>query len=262
MDQMDKELELANYQGEDRVLPLTEVVEIYRRDNPQGEPLQSKLATLDKTIGGFFPGQLIVISGPTGMGKTTFSQTVTIALMEQMAFPLWFSFEVDCLDFARVFPHDATKFVYVPAKLKETAPVWIEDKIIEAKMKYDVKAVFIDHLHYLVSMNPKQNQSYMIGNTVRGLKQLALKHKVVMFLIAHMQKTQNDEEPGLGQIRDSSFVEQESDTVLYCWRPPADRTITIVKVAKNRKRGIMDVKIELTLQGGRYFEQEKRYGEE
>jgi replicative DNA helicase len=142
----------------------------------------------------------------------------------------------------------------MPLKLKSNTLTWVEERIIESRLKYNTRAVFIDHLHYLVSMNPKQNASFMIGETVRGLKQLALKHRVVMFLVAHMQKTKNDEEPGLGHIRDSSFVEQEADTVVYVWRQKENKSVTVLKIAKNRKRGLIDDRIALVLKDGRYHE--------
>jgi replicative DNA helicase len=258
--QIELEQKLSTYTGEDRVLPGNEVLEAYRKDRPLVDPYRSKLPSLDKIIDGFYPGQLIVVSGITGHGKTTMCQTFTMALAEQMAFPLWFSYEVACDDFLRVFPFDLPKYIYMPIKMQESGLQWIEDRIMEAKFKYDIKAVFVDHLHYLVSMNPKQNASFMIGETVRGLKQLALKHKIVMFLVAHMQKTKNDEEPGLGHIRDSSFVEQEADTVLYVWRAKDDRMVTVLKIAKNRKRGMIDEKIFMRLIAGR-FEETVTYGE-
>ena len=103
-------------------------------------------------------------------------------------------------------------------------------------------------------MNSKQNMSFVIGECVRGLKQLAIKHNIVIFLIAHMTKTRPDEEPGLGHTRDSSFIEQEADTVVYVWRHKSDKWVTICKVAKNRKRGVIDTKIGLILKDGKYEE--------
>lgn len=254
MQQIEHEQKLASYSGEDRVESADIVLALYRKDRPKVDPYKSKLPTLDKTIDGFYPGQLVIISGTTGHGKTTVAQTITQALCEQITFPLWFSYEVDCDDFLSMFPSDMTRYIYMPVKLKENTLEWLEERILEARLKYDIKAIFVDHLHYLISMNPRQNASFLIGETVRGLKQFALKYKIVMFLIAHMAKTRNDEEPGLGHIRDSSFVEQEADTVLYVWRPQVDRNKTILKVAKNRKRGIIDKKIFLTLRAGRYVE--------
>jgi replicative DNA helicase len=253
-DQIELESRLANYEGEDRVLPATKVLQIHFNERPATEPYKTKIPLLDKIITGLYQGQLIVISGITGHGKTTFAQTLTMSLAEQAALPLWFSYEVDTPDFLSVFPVDMPNYIYMPTKMKDNTHKWIEERIVEAKVKYDIKVVFVDHLHYLVSMNPKQNASYMIGETVRGLKQLALSHNIIMVLIAHMQKTRNDEEPGLGHIRDSSFVEQEADTVFYVWRPKEDRTSTILKIAKNRKRGIIDERIFLTLSGGRFFQ--------
>jgi replicative DNA helicase len=251
---IEREQALIEYAGEDRVLPATEVLKIYRDERPKTEKILSKIATLDKTIGGFYQGQLIVLSGITGHGKTTLAQTFTRNMAEQLTRPLWFSYEVGTDDFLSVFPSDHLQHIHMPLKLKDNTLKWLEEKMLESKVKYATTVVFIDHIHYLVQMNGKQNMSFVIGECVRGLKQLAIKHNLVVFLIAHMQKTKPDEEPGLGHTRDSSFIEQEADTVLYVWRHSKDKYLTICKVAKNRKRGIIDEKIGLILKDGQYHE--------
>jgi replicative DNA helicase len=254
LDEIALEQKLALYDGEDRVESAQTVLDLYRKDRPQAEPIKSNLPTFDRVIGGFYTGQLIVISGITGQGKTTLCQTFTRAFTDQLVWSLWFSFEVSTDDFINVFPGDYKEHVFMPLKLKGNTLNWLEERIIEAKLKHSVKVVFVDHLHYLVSMAPKSNQSFIIGETVRGLKQLALKHCVVIFLVAHMMKTRPDEEPGLGHIRDSSFVEQEADTVLYVWRMADNKHVTACKIAKNRKRGVIDARIPLILVDGRYQE--------
>ncbi len=242
------------YEGEDRVLPANEVLKLYRSERPKGEKILSKLPTLDKTLGGFYPGQLVVVSGVTGHGKTTLCQTITRNMSEQLTMPLWFSYEVATDDFLSVFPDDYLRYIYMPAKLKGNSVEWLEDRIIESKVKYKTTAVFIDHIHYLIKVNSKQNASLVIGEAVQAIKQLSIKHNVVIFLVAHMQKTRPDEEPSLGHTRDSSFIEQEADSVLYVWRHSKDRWVTICKVAKNRKRGIIDEKIGFILRDGKYEE--------
>jgi replicative DNA helicase len=99
--------------------------------------------------------------------------------------------------------------------------------------------------------------SYDIGGIVRGLKLLALKHNVVIFLICHTNKTKNDglEELNLGDVRDSSFIEQEADAVFYVWRDTAtSENESIIKIAKNRKRGIINKKVRLVFDHGRLWE--------
>lgn len=260
MDSIEREQKLLTYDGEDKVLPADKVLKLYLSERPATSPILSKLPTLDRIIGGFYKGQLVVVSGITGQGKTTLCQTFTRNMASQMTRPLWFSYEVATDDFLNVFPTDYLEHIYMPTKLKGNTLEWLEERIIESMVKYETSVVFIDHIHYLVEMSSRQNMSFLIGETVRGIKQLALKHNVVVFLVAHMQKTKQDEEPGLGHTRDSSFIEQEADTVLYVWRDFSDKMITICKVAKNRKRGIIDGKIGLVLRFGQYYELEK--GEE
>lgn len=195
-----------------------------------------------------------LLSDCTVTHNTTLAQTFTRNMSEQLVYPLWFSYEVSCDDFLSVFPADHMQYIYMPLKLKDNTLQWIEERILESRLKNRTTAVFIDHIHYLVQMNARQNMSFVIGETVRGLKQIALRYNVVIFLIAHMVKTRPEEEPGLGSVRDSSFIEQEADTVLYVWRLKDDRWVTVVKVAKNRKRGIIDEKVGLILKDGKYVE--------
>ena len=255
-EQIKNEARLSSYKGEDAVLSADEVLKRYKANNPTGQAYKSKLATLDTLTGGFYPGQLIVISGITGQGKTTLAQTFTHSLTEQGVKPLWLSYELPVDDFMRAFHIDYHKRIYMPGNLKDNSLQWIEERVIESKLKYSTQAIFIDHIHYLVSMAPKNNLSFVMGETVRGLKQLAIKHRIMVFLIAHMMKTRSDEEPGLGHIRDSSFIEQESDMSLYVWRFRDDKQITVLKIAKNRRRGIIDDKIPLVLINGRYYEKQ------
>jgi replicative DNA helicase len=80
--------------------------------------------------------------------------------------------------------------------------------------------VFIDHLHFLVDLHKVKNISFDIGSVVRTLKLLALKHNFILFLICHTMKQRAIVmlNWGLGDVRDSSLIEQEADTVLYVWR--------------------------------------------
>lgn len=257
-EQIRREQRLAIYHGEDEVLQASKVLELYRKDNTASKPYPSGLSTLDRITGGFYPGQLIVISGITGQGKTTLGQTFTKALMERGNLGLWFTYELPVDEFLRAFPGDYQNFLYLPAKLKDNTLDWITDRIDEGMLKYSIKSVFIDHLHRIIQGLNIRNMSGAIGEVVARLKQIAIEKRIIVFLICHMQKTKGDEEPGLGHVRDSSFIEQEADTVLYVWRYKDDKTITVCKVAKNRRRGIIDDRIPLVLKGGRYYEKTDR----
>jgi replicative DNA helicase len=140
---------------------------------------------------------------------------------------------------------------------------WVEERIIEAKLKFGINAVFIDHLHYVVDfLKIKGNASLCIGDAVRRLKLLAVKHGVVIFLMAHTQKLRFDSKPDIGDIRDSSFVAQEADIVFMIWRKILkDDTGEIERfgndaklgIFKNRRNGTLEI-IKMKYENGLYLE--------
>lgn len=252
---------LASYNGEDRVESADDILKEARK-RPEVAPKPSKMPLVDGLLkGGFFPGQLVVLSGITGHGKTTLAQTWTMNMLGNLEKPLWFSYEVAETDFLKAFEKVDPQYlphIFMPISMAKHHLRWIEERIIESHLKYGTSLVFIDHLHYLVEMNGTGNMSTRIGETCRGLKQLALKHGMVIFLICHTGKTKDDEELGLGSVRDSSFIEQEADTVFYTWRDEEREFYNVLKVAKNRKGGLIGKKISLRFESGRYFEQSFR----
>ena len=245
--QIKLEEELFNYQGQDEVISSLEMKLHLKESSKEFKKYHSNFPTLDDAIGGFEPGELTVISGITGCGKTLFCQTLTKHFVEQRTFPLWFSFEVTPTQFLNNFGKELPLF-YTPKTLKGMSTKWIWRKIYEAKIKYGIDTVFIDHLHFLVPF-VGGNMSLAIGQTMRTLKKIALEFDLVFFLIAHTKKTNPDDELALGCARDSSFVEQEADNVFYIWRRTDDPQKSVLKIAKNRRRGVMNKKIQLFKRG-------------
>lgn len=251
---IEREHRLATYEGEDEVISASELKKRLDREPKPAWSAKSKISALDNWIGGAFrPGQLVTASGTTGHGKTTLYKTFTQSLIEQDIPLLWLTFEIGSDDLIESIPDIYRNHFYLPAKITSKELSWIEDRTLEAILKYKARAVFIDHLHRIVDLAKIQNSSLAIGATVQNLKLMAVNHKVIVFLIAHTTKTKSDSELGLGDIRDSSLIEQESDIVLYTWRGKKDFQ-SFLKIAKNRPRGIIDKKIELVFEDGRYYE--------
>ena len=252
---IEREKKLSTYGEDDRIVKSTEIQTLLM-DQKDPFSFKSKLPSLDDWLDGFEAGELVVVSGLTGQGKTTLCQTLSFNFFTQDIASLWFSYEMTYRQFLRKLQEDL--FVFMPLVLKGKSIDWLRDRIHEAKIKYGVRAVFIDHLHFLVDMAKIKNPSLEIGSIVRGLKRIALDLNVTIFLVAHSTKIKFDEEPELDSIRDSSFIPQDADIVLIVWRGKEKSgeftNKTIVKLAKSRRTGVMGKKVTLTYQHNLYWE--------
>lgn len=257
---------LAEYAGEDRVVSSKEFKTALESIRLAEVKFYSNIPKLDAAIEGFEGGELIALSGPTKNGKTTFAQTLTKNFETQGIKSLWFSYEVTPRQLFSKFV-SADEF-FLPFKMKDKNMKWIEERIVESKLKYNTKAVFIDHLHYLLDMAQATNTSIQIGTIIRTLKLLAVEHNIVIFLLAHTTKTRSDVQPTASDIRDSSFVAQEADSTFMVWRQSEKNKKTgefvltgntILTVANHRRTGAMDIKVPLLHKDNMFVQTDMKY---
>lgn len=239
----------------DRIVSSAELQKELSTLEPQ-KGWETGLYHLDKMTQGFKEGDLVILSGLTGNGKTTFAITLAQQFIKQNALPLFFSYEMSSQELLEKFEQPIPTF-YLPRIPKSKSAEWIESKIKEAITKHDVKIVFIDHLHYLVDewTTRTKNTSEMLGQMCRDFKQIARKHKVVIFLLCHVRKFTTDH-PQMQDVKDSSGIIQEADTVLIIHRGKKkvgeeyelDTNATLY-VEKVRRMGGKLGKIDLTFDG-------------
>lgn len=262
---IEKELELSSYDGEDKVISSHEVEEKIKTQPKATYHFDSKIPGLDKLINGFEAGELIIISGPTKNGKTAFSQSLTVNFERQGIKCLWFEFEVPERQFIAQFKKELPLF-YLPKILKDKDVNWIKNRILEGIIKYNTRVVFIDHLHYLIDMYTK-NASMDIGRAIRDLKRFAVENDVVIFTMAHTTKIK----PGMAltedSVRDSSFIPQEADSTIMIQRESKIRIKggqqyieytgnTFLHILNHRRTGVMGKKINLLFKDGYLYEKD------
>lgn len=215
---MEKEDALACYAGKDRVVSFQDKDKELKEHGVPIFKVMTRMPDLDYLIDGVEGGELIVISGETKGGKSLLGQTLTMNFLKQDIKSLWFTFEMRAEQFFRRFPDLPVAYLpreHVPYNLK-----WIQERILESKLKYGTQVVFIDHLHFLFDMGSVHNTSLVIGDIVRKLKTICVNLNIVIVLICHMDKLGEKERPTARRIRDSSFLTQESDTTLVVERLP------------------------------------------
>ena len=235
---------LKDYDGEDKVISSHEMRLILSKDKDTSVNVKSNIPGIDDACEGFRGGELIAISGPTKNGKTLLAQTFTVAFAKQFQFPMWFSFEVPARQFLSQFID--LPMIYMPQKLKPRAMDWFDDRVYESFAKYNTRIIFIDHLHYLVDLARQKNVSLEIGTIIRHLKTMAVQGDFVIFLLCHTTKGRQDGSLSYESIRDSSFISQESDSVIMVKRTPDEGENTArARIEFHRRTGVMEKVVNL-----------------
>lgn len=234
------------YEGKDRVDYAHEISEDVSVDI--SKKYLTTITKLNETIDGFKAGDLVTVSGISGNGKTELLVSFTKDFIDRKYTPLWVSFEVSPKDFLSRFNGYDLNFV-MPRENKANDLNWLFARIYEAKAKYNIDMVIIDHLHFLIPFEQLKggNDSLLFGSVIRKIKSLALQLDIVVFLVAHLKKVDSETCPDLADLRDSSFTYQEADTVLIIHRQNTleavdnSKTTTeaVLRVAKNRWKGTL-----------------------
>lgn len=216
-------------------------------------------------LGGFSLGELVVVAGQSGHGKTTLIQDWTVTLAsggqtKKAQLPcLWFSYEVLAKPMWEKFQKmgaSAETPIYMP-RVTETGDLdWVTETIEKAIAGKGIKIIAIDHLGFLRS--PKGNYANAadaVTQTVRALKRLAVKHGLIIMLPVHIRKTMS-RVPDLNDIRDSLGIAQEADSVFFIAREKDSdgmpSTQSKVWLIKNRKSGA-STSATFDFQFGRYY---------
>lgn len=251
--------QVLDYQGPDRVVSSIEFAEIVAKTPKPLVTLLSGIPKLDEAIKGIVPGELTVVSGPTGMGKTLLVDTMIRSMRTDKHLSLFFTFEVTPETVA--LAHNTPESVlFMPLEHVAMDLDWIRWKCLEAKMKYQCEVVVIDHLHYLIDMGFQKNMSLEIGRVMRFLKKdVALAMNLAVIIICHVKQIDLEHEPSIYHLRDSSFVGQEADNVFMIWRrrdvefgkkkKSMLQGLATLKVEKARRSGVMGLKIPLVKDG-------------
>jgi predicted ATP-dependent serine protease len=206
----------------------------------------------DKDNGGVRNGDLVVITGISGMGKTTFMQNIALNLNKINIPSVFFSYEV-------LIDHLYAKFklmgfnddnvIYAPKKIITGNLNWIKEKVQEAKEKYYAKAIFIDHIDFLSPANKTNSDQLrmMLRNITQELKTIALEEEIIIFLVAHTKKVEG-REVEMQDVAESSGIYQLADYVFSVARgvdevQDGNKIIKIftdegiIKLLKNRLTG-------------------------
>lgn len=250
-----------------------DLADIQKKDLTGVQLMPSGLPELDAKIGGFYFGQLIVLTGERGKGKSTLGSQFIVQALDQGQTCMCYSGEMpdwlfqDWLDrqcagqthinnrrrndgftdylidaecTARI--HDWYRgrcYLYDDTVLDgKSEPEALPDVVRKAVMQYGCKVILLDNLMTAMHDDMARDFYRQQSGFVRELANIARQFEVIIFLVAHPRKTnalgfRNDDVSGSGNITNLAHM------VLNYTNPrdendPGDR---VLQVAKNRLTG-------------------------
>lgn len=220
---------------------------------------------LNKLLKGHRKGELTIITGPTGSGKTTFMCEYSLDLALQGVSTLWGSFEIRNSRLASTllrqfvgyslekklneFDHWATEFEKHPMYFmtfhgQQHLKVVVE-AIEHARYVHDINHVIIDNLQFMMGISSvyRTDKFWEQDNIIAAFRSLATKHNIHVTLVMHPRKEREEDDLTTSSIFGSAKASQEADNVLII----QDKRLTSLKgkkylqIVKNRYSGDLGI---------------------
>lgn len=238
----------------------------------------SGIAKLDKKLGGFQDGDLVLIPARPAMGKTSLlgfcvahagSHGIPVGLVsgeqpaEQIALRLVSArskIAAHRIRNADLQAHEWPKLTIANADMAAW-PVWIHDRsaptIDELKRiarmwrhQHGIRALYVD---YAQRIEGKGRTRYeQVSEVARELKTLARDLGIPVIALAQVNRSveqRQDKRPGMGDIADSGELEKEADQVVMLYRDDyynaesSDKGVAELIVEKNRHGATGTIKV-------------------
>lgn len=226
-----------------KILSVAEAAELQAQDTSVKIP--SGFADLDNCMeGGFREGDVTVISGVPGEGKTTLGRMFTLHFANAGIPSLWFSHEMTMRELWDSFEKmgaDSSLVSFVPDFLEADLD-WMLNVIDQAIEEKGIKAVFIDTLGDIEKSRERgvvENYSTVLKQMCKILRNFAVSRRIMIFEIAHCTKQtrSNSNETSNADIADSNGIAAAAANILHVWRDPESDTGGFIKIGKSRRDG-------------------------
>ncbi len=214
--------------------------EFYFNKSLDASALKTPWRTLNKKLGGFSGGDLIVLSGRAKVGKTTFAMNIIGNYILDSIPSLLYCLEMrperlgkKFIQWYRCVPsHQITREDIIATQtMLMKKPLYfahsyrftrdeVFDTIRESVRRYGLEIVVFDHLHFLVrSEDNRVNVSSEVSAAVRDFKLLAEELRIPIMLICQPKKLGSfRKRMTIEDLRDSSSIGQDADTVIIVHR--------------------------------------------
>ncbi|CAG4963436.1 unnamed protein product [Parnassius apollo] len=224
-----------------------------------------RFPALTRLLGGHRRGELTILTGPTGCGKTTLCAEMSLDLAQQGVNTLWGSFEIRNSRLARTM---LQQFAGVPLEQNlqnfhkyaddfEKLPIYylafhgqqpikvVMEAVEHARYMHDIAHVVVDNVQFMLGLGEeREGDRYQRQDTVvAAFRTFATARHCHVTLVMHPRKERESEDLSTSSIFGSAKASQEADNVLIIQdkRLTAVRGKKYLQVAKNRYSGDLGI---------------------
>ena len=260
------------------ILPINEImVGAYQKiieDSGRGGGLtgiSTGFTKLNERTGGFHGGELILIAGRPGMGKSSFAVNIAehVAINDNRTVAI-FNLEMPreqivnriicsqaLVDSQKIRTGTLTgddwekigevvnKVASAPVYIDDTASVTVAQiraKCRRLKQTRNLELIVIDYLQLMQSSGRADNRQQEISEISRSLKILAKELNVPIIALSQLSRaseSRSDKRPMLSDLRESGAIEQDADMVMFLYRDEyynkdTENRLAECIIAKNR----------------------------
>ncbi|KAL4122384.1 hypothetical protein QTP88_014719 [Uroleucon formosanum] len=227
----------------------------------------TKFPALNKIIGGHRRGELTLLTGPTGSGKTTFISEYSLDLAEQGLPTLWGSFEIRNQRLAKIM---LQQFAKEPVHLNldlfdnladqfEKLPLYfltfhgpqplniVMDAVVNAVYVYDIGHVIIDNVQFMMGIGAKYDMGserfWQQDSIIAEFRRFATYSNCHVTLVMHPRKEKDVEQLSISSIFGTAKATQEADNILIIQNKIMEslQIKKYLQVSKNRYSGNLGV---------------------
>ena len=225
--------------------------EIMERQGGTRKALQTGFIDVDKTLGGFEAGQLIILAARPAMGKTSLALNIATNVCKQGKAVLFVSQEMTAtqlkdrmtaaltginafrLKTQVLSEHELNKVIQACEVAKNYRLNIFENRHTVAEIKARAQLarakfggldlVVVDHIQLVKSdaRGRYNSRVHEVGEISHGLKELATRLKVPVLALSQLSRAaegRDDKRPLLSDLRESGDLEQDADVVFGLYR--------------------------------------------
>lgn len=231
--------------------------------------LSTGLRDLDDITAGLHPGELTVIAGRPGMGKSALAVNIAHAAGMRGEAALIFSIEMPnqtlmmrilssmskiesrLIRKGFISDNEWPKIVNSISKIVD-APIYFDDSPLikpselrarsrKAKKEHDIKLIVVDYLQIMSSSGKNERREREIAEISAALKSISRELKLPVVAVSQLNRgvdSRSDKRPLMSDLRESGAIEQDADLILFIYRDEVYN-----KSDDNENKGIAEIGI-------------------